>query len=75
MQTSVVGLAYGVPFGLPRAFLPSINPARSSHARWSKIPSVIVGVLRSFVCFCVIQFSVSEVKICFVLYSISKVKV
>ena len=47
--------------------------------RWSRVSNfidVIVGVLCSFVCFCAIfQFSVSEVKICFVLYSISKVKV
>ena len=35
----VVGFAYGVPFGLPRAFVLSINPARASPARWSKIPS------------------------------------
>ena len=35
----VVGFAYGVPCGLPRAFLQSINPARASPGRWSKIPS------------------------------------
>ena len=35
----MVGFAYGVPFGLPRAFVPYINPARASPARWSRIPS------------------------------------
>ena len=39
------------------------------------IKSFELGVLCSFFCFCVIQFFVSKVKICFVLYSISKVKV
>ena len=46
--------------------------------RWSRasnVIDVIVSDLCSFVCFCVIQGWVAEVKICFVLYSISKVKV
>ena len=38
-----LGFAYGVPFGLPHAFLPSINPSRASPARWSKIPSACGG--------------------------------